>query len=149
VQLPGDLVVLDPAAADLWLEEDRPVYGAPRNPYHRVDVLASSRAVHFVVDGEVVADTTRPVLLIETAVVPRWYVPPGDVAWEQLAPEATQTICQYKGEASYFRVVGTNVRLWSYEHADPEVAAIAGMLAIAGEEPGVRIIVDGTVEVHR
>jgi hypothetical protein len=27
----------DPRAMDLWFEEDDPVYGTPRDPYHRVD----------------------------------------------------------------------------------------------------------------
>jgi uncharacterized protein (DUF427 family) len=144
----GELVVLEPDAADLWLEEDHPVYGAPKNPYHRVDVLASSRTVRLSVAGEVVADTTRPVLLIETGVVPRWYVPPADVAWERLVADPARTVCQYKGVASYYRVDGTDVRLWSYQHPDPDVAAISGMLAAAAETPGVEIIVDRTPQQH-
>jgi uncharacterized protein (DUF427 family) len=142
-------VVLGPDAADLWLEEDQRAYGAPKNPHHRVDVLASSRAVRFDVDGTVIAGTRRPALLIETGVVPRWYVPPGDVVWERLAPDPTCTICQYKGEARYYRVEGTAVQLWSYPHPDPEATGIAGMLAIAGETRGVAIYVDDTLEVHR
>jgi len=146
---PNQIVVLCPDAADLWLEEDQPVYGAPKNPHHRVDVLDSSREVRFDVDGIAIADTSRPALLIETGVVPRWYVPPADVAWDRLAPDTTRTVCQYKGEARYCRVEGTAVQLWSYPHPDAEAAGIAGMLAIAGEVPGVAIYVDSTREVHR
>lgn len=142
----GDLVVLEPDAADLWLEEDRPGYGSPRSPFHRVDPLASSRHVRLRVAGQTIADTTRPVLLIETGVVPRWYLPPGDVAWDRLDPDPTRTVCQYKGEASYYRVRGTDVRLWSYPHPDPEAALLAGLLATAGEHPDVEITVDGNPE---
>jgi uncharacterized protein (DUF427 family) len=87
----------------------------------------------------------RPVLLIETGVAPRWYIPPGDVAWARLDPVPARTTCQYKGEASYFRVRDSDAELWTYRHPDPEAAAIAGHLAAAGQ-PGVQIIVDGTPE---
>jgi uncharacterized protein (DUF427 family) len=139
------LVVLSPGDADTWVEEDRQTYGTPRNPYHRVDALPSSRHVQVLVGQAVVAETSRPVLLIETGAPPRWYIPPGDVAWARLDPVPASTTCQYKGEASYFRVRGSDVELWTYRHPDPEAAAIAGHVAAAGQ-PGVQIIVDGIPE---
>jgi len=35
------LAVVHHDLADQWLEEEQPVYGMPKNPYHRVDALAS------------------------------------------------------------------------------------------------------------
>jgi uncharacterized protein (DUF427 family) len=139
------LVVLSPDDADIWVEEDRQTYGEPRNPYHRVDALPSSRHVQILAGQTVVAETSRPVLLIETGVAPRWYIPPGDVAWARLEPIPARTTCQYKGEASYFRVRGSDAELWTYRHPDPEAAAIAGHVA-AAEQPGVQVIVDGIPE---
>ncbi len=52
-----DLVRFDWSAMDEWLEEDEPVYTHPRDPYTRVDILASSRRVRVEVDGEL---TERP-----------------------------------------------------------------------------------------
>ena len=52
-----DLVRFEWAAMDEWLEEDEPVYTHPRDPYHRVDILASSRHVRVAVDGTTVADS--------------------------------------------------------------------------------------------
>ena len=40
-----------------WFEEDEPVYTHPRDPYTRVDILASSRHVRVEVDGVTVADS--------------------------------------------------------------------------------------------
>jgi uncharacterized protein (DUF427 family) len=140
------LAVLSPSDADTWVEEDRQTYGDPRNPYHRVDALPSSRHVQVLAGQTLVADTTRPVLLIETGAPPRWYIPPGDVAWVQLEPDPARSTCQYKGKASYFRVRDSDIRLWTYRHLDPEAATIAGHLAAAGEHPGVHITVDGTPE---
>jgi len=139
------LMVLSPEDADTWVEEDRQTYGMPRNPYHRVDALPSSRHVQILAGQAVVAETSRPVLLIETGVAPRWYIPPGDVAWALLEPVPSRTICQYKGEASYFRVRDSDAELWTYRYPDPEAAAIAGHVAAAGP-CGVQIIVDGTPE---
>jgi uncharacterized protein (DUF427 family) len=45
-------------AMDHWLEEDEPVYGHPRDLYHRVDVRASSR--HVVVRHDSMSASTRP-----------------------------------------------------------------------------------------
>src|SRR6185437_9759474 len=53
-------VRLDWDAMDEWLEEDEPVYTHPRDPYTRVDILASSRHVRVEVDGLTVADCGQP-----------------------------------------------------------------------------------------
>ena len=45
---------------DHWFEEDEEVFVHPRDPYHRVDVLDSSRYVRVSVNGEVIAETERP-----------------------------------------------------------------------------------------
>ncbi|NDJ63219.1 MAG: DUF427 domain-containing protein, partial [Chloroflexi bacterium] len=38
-------------AMDQWMEEDEVVLGHPRNPYHRIDTIKSSRHVQVVIDG--------------------------------------------------------------------------------------------------
>jgi len=55
-----DLVRFDWDAMDHWFEEDEEVYTHPRDPYTRVDILASSRRVQVEVDGVTVADSTSP-----------------------------------------------------------------------------------------
>src|SRR5437879_12606118 len=45
-------------------EEDDEVFVHPRDPYHRVDVLNSSRHVKVIVGVEVLAQPTRPRLLL-------------------------------------------------------------------------------------
>src|SRR6201985_1355462 len=73
------LVRFDWDARDEWLEEDEPVYTHPRDPYHRVDILASSRHVRVEVDGVTVADSARPVILFETGLPAGYYLPLSDV----------------------------------------------------------------------
>ena len=54
------------AHIEVILEEDEPVAGHPRNPYHRVDALASSRHVRVTLAGETLAESTRPMVVFET-----------------------------------------------------------------------------------
>jgi uncharacterized protein (DUF427 family) len=76
-------------AMDSWWEEDDEVFVHARDPYHRVDVLRSSRHVRVEIDGEAVAETERPLLLIETGLPPRWYIPRADVRLDLLQPTDT------------------------------------------------------------
>ena len=49
---------------DAWYEEDEQVFKHPRDPYHRVDVLQSSRNVRVEIGGQTVAESSQPSLLV-------------------------------------------------------------------------------------
>ena len=51
---------------------------------HRVDFHPESGTVKVVVDGTVIAETDRAIVLMETGIPPVCYVPPEDVAREYL-----------------------------------------------------------------
>jgi len=131
--------------ADAWFEEDEEVFVHPRDPYHRVDVLESSRHVRVLVGGEVVADTHRPRLLFETNLPTRYYIPMLDVRREALQPSLTKTRCPYKGVASYWSVGGGGEThrdiAWAYQAPIAESAKIAGLVCFYNEK--VELIVDG------
>jgi uncharacterized protein (DUF427 family) len=139
------LVRFDWDAMDEWLEEDEPVYTHPRDPYHRVDILASSRHVRVEVDGVTVADSARPVILFETGLPPRYYLPLSDVRTDLLTPTATQTHCPYKGAATYWSVdAGQGPRpdlVWAYRAPLPESQKIAGLACFYDEK--VDVYLDG------
>jgi hypothetical protein len=67
-----------------WLEEDEPVYTHPRDPYHRIDILNSSRHVEVRVEGITVADSHQPRILFETSLPPRYYLPLTDVRLDEV-----------------------------------------------------------------
>lgn len=119
-------------AMDHWLEEDEETIGHPHDPYHRVDVLESSRNVKVRVNGEVVAETNRPKLLFETSLPVRYYVPPEDVREELLVPSETKTVCPYKGIASHWSVEVGGERVedaaWGYPEPLPEAQKVEGHL---------------------
>ncbi len=62
-----------------WYEEDERVVIHARDPYKRVDTLRSSRRVQVLVADELVVDSIRPLLLFETSLPTRYYLPFGDV----------------------------------------------------------------------
>jgi len=74
----------------------------PRDPYTRVDVLASSRHVRVAVDGVTVADSGQPRILFETGLPPRYSPPARRRPAGPVRPSATQSHCPYKGTASYW-----------------------------------------------
>jgi uncharacterized protein (DUF427 family) len=139
------LVVLDMAGFDAWFEEDEQVHGHARDPFNRIDVLPSSRAVRIELDGTVLAESARAQLLIEHPILPvRTYMPAEDVR-VPLRPSATRTRCPYKGEARYWslNVDGRPFEdvAWTYEAPRDEVARIAGLVCFFDER--VDVSVDG------
>jgi uncharacterized protein (DUF427 family) len=118
---------LYPDKVDEWWVEDERVL-ALRDPFHRVDVLPSSRRVRVAVGDEVIVDTDRAALLFETGLRPVAYVPRADVR-ASIAPAEKRTYCPYKGEARYWDVAGVADAAWSYEYPRPESTGIAGYVA--------------------
>jgi uncharacterized protein (DUF427 family) len=131
--------------ADAWYDEDDEVFKHARDPYHRVDVLNSSRHVQVLVDGVVVAESRRPRLLFETGLPVRYYLPKLDVRLDLLEPSPTRTRCPYKGEAAYWSVRAGGSRhediVWGYPAPIAEAPKIENLLAFYNEK--VDIVVDG------
>ena len=120
---------------DAWFEEDDEVFVHPRDPYHRVDVLNSSRQVKIVVGGEVVAETHRPRLLFETG------LPVLDRLLERLAA--------YEGKAEYWsvNVNGKEFKdiVWGYPAPIPECPKIENLLCFYDEKVDA-VYVDGELQ---
>ncbi|WP_305996111.1 DUF427 domain-containing protein [Arthrobacter horti] len=127
-----DYVILDWRAFDEWREEDQVVHSHPHDPLKRIDCLTSDRHVVVTVDGETLADTRRAVLLLETGLQRRWYVPRDDIRMDLLEPSPTSTSCAYKGDASYWSFRSGERRIedvaWSYEHPLHDAVPVTGML---------------------
>jgi uncharacterized protein (DUF427 family) len=128
---------------DSWWEEDDEVYVHPRDPYHRVDVLNSSRHVRVEIDGQTVADTRRPRLLFETNLPTRYYIPKADVRMDLLQPTDTVTSCPYKGQARYWSFQSGDKSLedaaWSYPFPIPECPKIENLVAFFNERVDVYV----------
>jgi len=136
---------------DSWFEEDEEVFVHPRDPYSRVDTVHSSRHVRVEIEGTVLAETRRPVLLFETGLPVRYYIPKQDVRMDLLEPTPTHTRCPYKGVASYWSAAVGGKRfddiVWAYPAPIPEIPKIANLLSFYNER--VDIFVDGEPERPR
>lgn len=122
---------------DAWYEEDEQIFVHPRDPYVRIDVLQSRRAVRALLGGVVLAESRRARFLFETGTRTRYYFPPEDVRRELLEPSAATTRCPYKGLATYWNVrSGDKIfpdLVWSYPEPLAEAGPIKGLLAIYDE----------------
>ena len=98
-----------------------------------ITIAANPNRVEVRVDGLVIADSTRALVLRAPGTPDVQYVPRDDVDMTRLVRSERTTHCPYKGHASYWsirtgrRVV--NDAVWSYEVPYPDMAAIAGLLA--------------------
>lgn len=142
-------IVLVWDAMDRWFVEDEPAYGHPRDPYHRIDVHESSR--HVVVEhaGHTLADSSRPRLLFETGLPPRFYLLKLDVAMDRLEPSSTVTRCAYKGTTEHYHAHLDGGRVedvaWCYPHPNPEHGKIQDLVCFYQERID-RVTVDGVAE---
>ena len=118
---PVERVVPGPGQESVW--------DYPRPP--RIEAVPERLRV--IVDGEVLADTTRGFRVLETAGAPVYYFPPEDVRMERLTPSPHQSVCEWKGDASYHRYAAgeriiDNVA-WSYPDPKPGYEALRDHLA--------------------
>ena len=132
---------------DAWWEEGERIHVHARDPFLRADAVCSARSVRVEIAGRTVAETDRPVLLFETGLVTRYYIPEGDVQSGLFEPSTTYTLCPYKGRARYRHLLidGKCYRdaAWQYVRPLPAVASIAGHLAFWNERDDTTIFVDG------
>ncbi len=141
-------VAFDFGAMDEWLEEEERIDVHPRDPYSRIDVLPTSRAVRVSIDGELLSESGRSLVLFETGLPPRWYLPRDDVRMDLLVPNEKRTSCPYKGHASYFsaRVNGhlEEDLAWTYEEPRHDAADVRDYIAFFNER--VDLEIDGESE---
>jgi uncharacterized protein (DUF427 family) len=134
---------------DAWFEEDEEVFVHPRDPYTRVDTVHSSRHVRVEIEGVTVGETCRPILLFETGLPIRYYIPKLDVRMDLLEPTQSVSRCPYKGVARYWsaRVGDKLVKdiVWSYPAPIPECPKIENLLSFYNEH--VDLYVDGVLSI--
>lgn len=106
-------------------------------PAHAVYTHPLQERIRGVLADRTVVDTTRAVLLHETGLLPRWYLPEEDVAPGLLVPSSTRTTCPFKGEARYWhlQVDGRRVEdaAWSYPEPVAGCPPLAGLLSFYPE----------------
>ncbi|MFV8172299.1 DUF427 domain-containing protein [Mycolicibacterium peregrinum] len=133
-------VILDFATFE-WREEDEPIVAHPHDPFHRIDVRRSRRRIRIELDGKVLAESCSPMLLFETGLPTRHYLPREDVTAD-LDVSDTVTYCAYKGRAAYYSLPGGPADVaWAYH--EPLIEAVPVRDHICFFDERVDVFVDG------
>ncbi len=105
------------------------VWDYPRPP--KVD--PDSRKIVVKSEEILIADTTHAVRILETASPPTIYIPKEDINMDVLIKTDGHSLCEWKGNATYWSVVLPNKKItkcgWSYEKPFEEFESIAGYLS--------------------
>ena len=127
-----------------------PAPGFRKYPKHHVETRPSTAHVRVMYEGEVIAETRDAVEMLESAgegkkaVAPVvYYIPRKDVRMDRLARSNHGTHCPFKGDASYFSVMGgPENAAWSYEAPYDEMLAIKERLAFYPDKFAIETVGD-------
>jgi uncharacterized protein (DUF427 family) len=112
---------------------------------HTITITPAELHVEVSLGGQKLAESDRPILLDETGLPTRYYLPRQDVRTDLLRPTDTATHCPYKGDASYWsaQVGGETYEdvVWSYETPIPQAEGITGLMCFYPER--VELTVSG------
>jgi uncharacterized protein (DUF427 family) len=102
-------------------------------PDHPITIERNPNRVVVTVAGNVIADTTKALVLREARYGAVQYIPREDVNMALLKRSETQSYCPYKGDASYFSIPVGGERsidaIWTYEAPYEAVAPIKEYVA--------------------
>ncbi len=105
------------------------VWDYPRPPA----VESCKRRVRIVFDGEIIAESTRALRVLETSHPPTYYLPPEDIRTESFHPAGSSSVCEYKGRAIYFNLRSENretaCACWCYPAPHSRYNLIKGYFA--------------------
>ena len=109
--------------------------GYKKYPDHRITTKPAGVRVRVKLDGEVIADTRDAIKLEEGDYPAVYYIPRKDVKMDRLVRSKHQTVCPFKGTASYYSLKdGAENAVWTYETPYDEVSVIKERLAFYPEK---------------
>jgi uncharacterized protein (DUF427 family) len=105
------------------------VWDYPRPPAY----VSDPRVVEIYAGERRLARTDRAIRVLETGSPPTFYLPPEALDLTLIRPSSRRSFCEWKGEAEYLDVLGSDGlipnALWRYPKPDAAAKVIAGWLA--------------------
>jgi uncharacterized protein (DUF427 family) len=117
------------------------------SPDHQITITPSTDRVLIRSGDTTIADSRSTLVLSETHYSPVRYIPLADVDRSRLAASEHTTYCPYKGDASYYSIVGQEQAadaVWFYDQPYPAVAEIKDHVAFYPDR--VELTVNGALE---
>jgi uncharacterized protein (DUF427 family) len=110
---------------------------------HPITIEPSQDRVTVRAGGKTLAQSSSTLVLREANYPPVRYIPIADVDRRQLSSSATTTYCPYKGDASYFSIIGDVAHrddaVWFYDQPYPAVEPIRDHLAFYADRVEIEI----------
>lgn len=120
----------EPIQRQTPLGNQESVWDYPRPP--RLE--ETQRQVRVEFNGVVIAESRRPIRILETSHPPTYYLPPEDCKLEYFKPASRTTYCEFKGAASYYTIqVGDKsapLAAWYYPNPRPGYEKLKNYIAI-------------------
>lgn len=104
-----------------------------KHPNHTLQLEPQPGTTRAIFGGQVVAESTRTLRLLEGNYPPAFYFPQQDVKMDLLQKTSHSTHCPFKGDASYWSIgnepgPGQNV-VWGYESPFDQMQEIKDLLS--------------------
>ena len=92
----------------------------------------------------IVAESAAPMVVSETGLANRWYLPAADVRSDALVESDTVTYCPYKGRSTYWTLRSSGSEAiadvaWSYGDPLDDARRVAGHLSFDGPDVTVEV----------
>ena len=114
----------------------------------RVRTERSNKRVRVILGGEVVVDTTSPLLVWEVPYYPTYYFPEADVKTELLVETGETRRSPSRGEATQYLVKAGTGEGAAYAYHDPKIPELAGHYALVWKTMDHWFEEDEEVYVH-
>jgi uncharacterized protein (DUF427 family) len=115
-----------------------------RLPDYKVEIRESSQHITITCHGRLIAESSNPLLILETRHDPVYYLPRKDVRMDLLSPTDLRTYCPFKGYASYWSLrtegISEENLVWSYADPYEEVIGLKGFLAFYPDRTELKVV---------
>lgn len=115
-----------------------------RIPDYKVEIQASTQQVIITCHDLLLADSSQPLLILETRHDPVYYFPRQDVRMDLLSSSETRTYCPFKGYACYWslQTEGFSEKdlLWSYPDPYEEVLDLKDCVAFYADRTELKVV---------
>lgn len=103
--------------------------GFVKYPDYVISFDSADQELVAILQGQMIAKSSRAIILRETNHMPVVYFPAEDIKRDTVSQSDKETFCPFKGTASYWNFGGEKNIAWSYENPFDEMLKIRDYVA--------------------